>query len=495
MPIAGTSSANIVLGEIVERSAAMEVDEISGNSSSESFPVVERLDTTIAPVKGKSLFSLMRNKSETSEQVEEEVVGDFGTQSFVIQGSDAEVIHSQNVDTLSKMSPVELNMEREKLIQSMDPSLIDFIKQMRSKKSCPIEPEPVKPPVESAPVIPDLAHVAQEKNWVNFNEIEDEKLEWMKDVTVEVPRPKEGESYEARFDWKGTLLPFNDDDTASGDNRELYLHGDEPHRPGYTLQELFRLARSDVLQQRVSALTAIQGMLAIYNQGFYDQVLELPISKIFFLLRFSLDDKAVPVVEQSVIGLANLFYNNSDEFLLDCIFDTKLGRSEPVLRDSKKRMQLEFSFKKMSVSGTYQTPVPDEEAMLKEDAALNDFQLAETDLVKCLLRTNIIERIQYLVNILKPGKDSKIIESCVQILIRICRYGPDGVEKITESYHLIDGLIDTMEENESPKQTRLIIKLFRVIIGYSIVSADLNVPLLIEMVKKIIYNRDNLNVR
>lgn len=45
-----------------------------------------------------------------------------------------------------------------------------------------------------------------------------------------------------RFDWKGVLLPFSlepEDNTST----DLYLHGDDAQRPGYTLQELFRLAR------------------------------------------------------------------------------------------------------------------------------------------------------------------------------------------------------------------------------------------------------------
>lgn len=473
----------------------MDVDVSADEPSSESFPQVEKINIDTVPTKGISLFAQMRADKQIPERKPTPIKPiEFGTRSVVVQGSEAEQIHQQNINMLSGMSKEEVEQEREKILQSIDPSVLDFLKKMKAQKTAPV-PAPVKPiptPSRATPVIPELANRAQENKWLNFQEIEDEKLEWMKDVSVEVSIPKEGETYEARFDWKGTLLPFREEPTGE-DNRELYLHGDEPHRPGYTLQELFRLGRSDVLQQRVSALTAIQGILAIYNQGFYDQVLELPISKIFFLLRFSLDDKAVTVVEQAVLGLANLFYNASDEFLLDCTFDTRLGREEPVFEDAKKRMKLEYSFKKMSVSNAYKTPVQDEDDMLNEDANLNDFHLAETDLLKCLLRTNIVERIQYLVNVLKPEKDSRIKESAVRILIRIARYGPEGIEKITENFHLIDGLIDSVMEEEAPRTTGLILKLLRLIIGYSYVP-DLNVTVVMELAKKIIYNKDNLNV-
>lgn len=494
-----TTTGNIVLGEIIERTDInMEVDLVSepGTSSVESFPKVERIDTSTVPTKGISLFAQMRSENQIPDK-KSSVPVEFGKQSYILRGDDAEQIHQQNINMLTDMSPEDLEKEREKLLQSIDPSTVAFLQKLRSQKSAVSSKSTAAevanaPPPQIPTVIPQLAHEAKEQKWISFNEIEEEKLEWMKDVNVDVPHPKEGESYEARFDWKGTLLPFIE--TSNDDNRELFLHGDEPHRPGYTLQELFRLARSDVLQQRISALTSIQGILAIYNQGFYDKVLELPISKIFFLLRFSLDDQAMTVIDQALLGLANLFYNASDEFLLDCIFDTRLGRHEPVFQDAKTRMQLEYSFKNMSVNA-YKTPVQDEEAMLNDDANLNDFHLAETDLVKCLLRTNIIERIQYLFNVMKPEKGLKVKESCVKILIGIARYGPDGIEKITENFHLIDGLIDSVaEEEDFPRTTGLIIKLLRLIIGYSIVP-DVNLPVIMELAKKIIFNRDNLNVR
>lgn len=66
-------------------------------------------------------------------------------------------------------------------------------------------------------------------------------------------------------------------------------------------------------QQRNSAVGAIAGILNIYNQGFYDKVLEVPISKIFFLLRFALDDNTPILLETTSKALATLLYNDSDE--------------------------------------------------------------------------------------------------------------------------------------------------------------------------------------
>lgn len=81
------------------------------------------------------------------------------------------------------------------------------------------------------------------------------------------------------------------------------------------------MARSNVMQQRVNAFSAISGILSIYQQGFYDQVLELPISKIFFLLRFGFDDNTPSMLEIVGKGLAYLFYNETDEVnIAKCVY-------------------------------------------------------------------------------------------------------------------------------------------------------------------------------
>ena len=59
---------------------------------------------------------------------------------------------------------------------------------------------------------------------------------------------------QARFDFDGNLV-------SQTDNIPEYLglhhHGDDPNSPGYTLEELFVLARSSFLQQRVFALQVL----------------------------------------------------------------------------------------------------------------------------------------------------------------------------------------------------------------------------------------------
>lgn len=128
-----------------------------------------------------------------------------------------------------------------------DPSLVKFLKQKRKPNTESIAeetPTPEKRPKEvSLPELPTLDVLQSENSskWLNFNVVESAKLEWMRDLPGNLPELKPGEQYEARFDWKGVLLPFSLQEENF--SRELYLHGDDAHRPGYTLQELFRLAR------------------------------------------------------------------------------------------------------------------------------------------------------------------------------------------------------------------------------------------------------------
>lgn len=77
----------------------------------------------------------------------------------------------------------------------------------------------------------------------------------------------------------------------------------------------------------------------------------------------------------------------------DCSFDglepTLEIKSDELANDNTK---LENQFSKMTIkSNVMQTNVSDDND--DQLSSMNDFHLAETDLVKCFLRTNILQRI------------------------------------------------------------------------------------------------------
>lgn len=369
------------------------------------------------------------------------------------------------------------------------------------------EPVRDKGPDEKPPIVEELLKQKSSETWVNFDKVEKEKFEWMKDLPEKISKLKPGEKFEARFDWQGVLLPYTEERNV--DDRELYLHGEEPFRPGYTLQELFRLARSKVMQQRISSFKAIGGIVNIYNQGFYDDILDLPISKIFFLLRFGLDENALSTLEVCSRALSAIFYNDTDETVLDFIFETPDGHLQPSLEceevgDSLVPDNIEHQMSKLSLTNkAFSADVQENDEFNR--STMNDFQLAETDLMECLLRTNIIQRIGYILGTVKP--ESLTVHHCLKILIRIARTNFEYAKQILENDLLMETLlkyflpgltsIDTLGNGSFYNYPQfLALKLFRVMMSSHLsLCLKLESMGILERIKEYLFSKDDINVR
>lgn len=204
---------------------------------------------------------------------------EFGKRSAIVEDIEtANIVHKQNIEILSKMTQEDILAERQNILQTigifiidfsnnviffLDPSLVALLANRRLKKSdksmvntCTEQLQPdtssqnFKDVLDDSNAASDLISRCLSEKWINFDIVEKDKLEWMRDIPELIKKLKPGEKFEARFDWKGVLLPYSGESIVDNanqliekDERELYLHGDEPHRPGYTLQELFRLAR------------------------------------------------------------------------------------------------------------------------------------------------------------------------------------------------------------------------------------------------------------
>ena len=73
----------------------------------------------------------------------------------------------------------------------------------------------------------------------------------------------------------GILLPFNDEKISV--DKGLHHHGEEPERPGYSLQELLQLSRSAAQQQRCTALATLANIFEKTHLGWYDRALQPPL--------------------------------------------------------------------------------------------------------------------------------------------------------------------------------------------------------------------------
>lgn len=113
-----------------------------------------------------------------------------------------------------------------------------------------------------------------------------------------------------------------------------------------------------------------------------------------------MDDNTPSILEAASKALSILFYNQIDEALLDLTFDCSNNLIQPIFEigDGLARPDdddLGAKFSQMNLQKgqkVFETKIEQEE----EDrlTSMNDFHLAETDLVKCLLRTNILQRIR-----------------------------------------------------------------------------------------------------
>lgn len=80
--------------------------------------------------------------------------------------------------------------------------------------------------------------------------------------------------------------------------------------------------------------------------------------------------------------------------LLDLVTETPEGYLQPILSVEQKNVgNIENVFSKMKLTSTPFSTKFDEDEDEESTTNMNDFQLAETDLIECLLRTNIVQRI------------------------------------------------------------------------------------------------------
>ena len=98
-------------------------------------------------------------------------------------------------------------------------------------------------------------------------------------------------------------------------------------RPGYTLEELFHLARSTNNQQRTLALQTLSNILNKVRNGELEAMVQSPVlpalidAGVMFLLRWALDDSVEMVVSATVAALCNLLVCDADDVSLDFFFN------------------------------------------------------------------------------------------------------------------------------------------------------------------------------
>lgn len=228
--------------------------------------------------------------------------------SAVLSESDKRDIHLGNVNILSSMSQEQLARDRQELLATLKPATLRFL--LSSSKKGPAttgraatpgtsmlreQPEvrnevgtgsktgakvfPCDGVAADAMMTTQLAAsnhppVTSTTTLLQMDSMEAEKMQWMADLPASAEEdavgdgPTRPDGFNARFDFEGRPMPFRSDDIPV--NVGLHHHGEEPERPGYSLEELLTLARSTFPQQRTVALQVLGKVVYNAKNGLFD---------------------------------------------------------------------------------------------------------------------------------------------------------------------------------------------------------------------------------
>ncbi|PIK61421.1 putative RNA polymerase II-associated protein 1 [Apostichopus japonicus] len=398
--------------------------------------VMDRHDTHITTVLSKIMEAANKAFQQFHTEVRYPPVVSIGG----LDGEHAEAtdkaIHEENKSKMAAMSEEEILREQARIKAMLDPSLVAFLqKKKRQPGGERKEPEvrrdeemetneratEVKP--DSNDEVVDMP-VKISKNWLNMNKVESDKLLWMKDLPK--PAAKDSKGAQARFDFNGRLVAKE----ANIPVREgLHHHGDEQEIPGYSLEELFTLARSSVLNQRVLSLQTLSRI--VYNSRLQELGGDLsePLlptlleAGILFLMRWSIDDTNEGVISAAVEGLAALLVQPGDEDTLDRIYTWYHGNNLPPLIPLLKEEDEEL----------------DENGLPMKDEDISDPQMVQRDVIKALLRMNTLRRFCFILDKVRPPAPTVL--NILSILIRTSRHSSQAAFEICKCPKLLEVIV------------------------------------------------------
>ncbi|XP_062325700.1 RNA polymerase II-associated protein 1 [Osmerus eperlanus] len=388
-------------------------------------------------------------------------------------------IHQENQSKLLAMSQSQIMEEQKKLLAQLDPKLVDFVrshgKQKAMSSSTPPQPPSSlssaphrdqargqsreeglvserRPPApqhdlpevemegeeeeegegneeQTPPITVEDLPVQPQKEWLHMDKLEPDKLEWTRDLPAPRRRGTK-KAMQARFDFAGTLiLPTQDLPTHLG----LHHHGDEPELAGYSLQELFLLSRSQVIQQRSLALNTLAHILNKARAGDYVSVLRgnmvatLLDAGLLFLLRFSLDDSVGGVMSAAVHALRALLVSSEDEDCVDSSFSWLHGLAWfPLLPSAQEEEDEEDE----GLDERFR------ETQKEKEEKKTDHDVASDDVVKGLLRMKLLPRLRYILEVVRPAP--RVVQDLLEVLTRIARHSSSAATQVLDCPRLME---------------------------------------------------------
>ncbi|XP_055015783.1 RNA polymerase II-associated protein 1 isoform X2 [Boleophthalmus pectinirostris] len=456
VPVSLPEFTGMAFPKVLHRSQYCEMPEASGPGCKKSIFARQITAQRLKEGKTQSLTSQAQTKKELMDcNIGTDQVGEAGPrlisgQGLGVHGGSEEImrIHRESQEKLQSMSESEILDEQKRLLSQLDPRLVELVRSCKARNIPSSAPAPHLPKDQCAPPRDALgqspcAHVDVEmepeqepvteadlpvkpdKNWVHMDKLEPEKLEWMRDLPP--PRKKEtNKAMQARFDFAGTLIPPTDDlPTHLG----LHHHGEEPERAGYSLQELFLLSRSQVIQQRTLALSTLANIISKARCGGYHSSLtgsvlsSLLDAGLLFLLRFSLDDSVEGVMCAAMHALHALLVCAEDEACMDSVFCWFSGMALFPLLPSADGVEDDEQLK---------------ETKEKQDEK-SDYEVARHDVVKGLLKMKLLPRLRYILEVVRPS--AHVIHYIMEIIIRLARHSTSSATQVLDCPRLIQVIV------------------------------------------------------
>lgn len=382
----------------------------------------------------------------------------------------------ENDRRIHEMSQQELDDAREEIMSTLSPESIALLMKGLKSKNNGTKEETSTTTVTKKKVSfePHVEKVDEEKEDLlqmkkqYFADVpmENDKLAWMDNrfLTPEIRKQEaqrlkeleeennESEASEVekvyrkvRFDLQGRII---DNTVDVPRHKGLHHHGDEPEKAGYTLAELFYLVRSQVPSQRSMVLITIARIITIAKKAaatepVWNQVLAVFTGKehsATIYLRSALDDRNLIVLVSAIKALAALVLDDDnhqawEESLLDSTeeFNRFLGHIvRPILPAGVTEIKRKGLNDKLTelVDRVRQTSGQPSLQEQKDDAAL-----AERDLVRGLVKMDLLARIRYLLASESSEliqHDAASVDRLVRIVVRMAEAGQDVCESIEE---------------------------------------------------------------
>nr|XP_014351251.1 PREDICTED: RNA polymerase II-associated protein 1 [Latimeria chalumnae] len=361
---------------------------------------------------------------------------------------EAQKIHEENLERLCALSEEQILEERKKLLAQLGKAtagtiacLLNCLKMAQRVRA---DTElggagQIESFYKSVSFLADLP-VKPEKEWLHMDSVEQEKLEWMKDLpTPKLKRTKK--VMQARFSLKGELIP---PDTDIPTYHGLHHHGEEPEQAGYSLQELFHLSRSHVIQQRTLSLQILAHIVQKAKDGEFASSLRGSLLRVLldagflFLLRFSLDDTVDNVIAASVHALRALLVCPADEDYLDQTFSWFLGAmSFPLLPNEVDEKEDDDDDEEEEEEENNTGKVKEGKKSTEEKKP--DPDVARVDVIKGLLKMKLLHRLRYILEVVRPV--AAVVVDILNILTRMARHSSEACSQIMECPRLMETIV------------------------------------------------------